>query len=189
MLQFEKTIKQLGYSQKESERVNRIEYLVKSQFVKLGSIRELIYNGFTDIPQANSCGIYAITKPPFYNPEFLSQEKIKKNRNVIGPWDSKRLSKKWVDNADILYYGLAGATSPRWLNSRLTDLINHCKGLISNRGPHRGGEIIWQLKDYETFEIWVLPTGNPPEPRNLEERLLKRFYEITGKLPFANRKF
>ena len=41
----------------------------------------------------------------------------------------------------MLYYGLAGAKSPRPLRSRLNDLIKHSKGRITDRGPHKGGEI------------------------------------------------
>jgi hypothetical protein len=38
------------------------------------------------------------------------------------------------------------------------DLRKHCRGKTSQKGPHKGGEILWQLKDYKTFELLVLPT-------------------------------
>jgi hypothetical protein len=173
----------------ENEKVHEKEFLTKSGFINIGTIHNPQENGFSKIPELNSSGIYAITKPNDYLPAFLTPYETKINGNVICPWEVERLADKWLEDVDVLYYGLAGATSPRTLKSRLTDLLNHSKGLITDRGPHRGGEIIWQLKGYENFEIWILSTGNPPEPRILEEKLLRQFYLITGKLPFANRKF
>lgn len=169
--------------------VTKEEFLNKSRFISIGIIRDLQTKGFPKIDELNSPGIYAITKAASYVPTYSSPEEAKINRNVIHPWTVQRLEEKWVKDADILYYGLAGANSPRSLKSRLTDLINHSKGLISDRGPHKGGEIIWQLKGYENFEIWIFATGNPPESRDLEEKLINQFHKITGQLPFANRKF
>lgn len=173
----------------ENEKVHKKEFLTKSGFVNIGSIQNLQKKGLPKLDELNSPGIYAISKPNDYQPKYFDSNETKLIGNVIRPWGLVELSEKWIDDSEILYYGLAGAYTPRTLNSRLTDLINHSKGLISDRGPHKGGEIIWQLKGYENFEIWILATGNPPEPRNMEEKLLKQFYHITGKLPFANRKF
>jgi|GEM_PF-988227 len=173
----------------ENEKVHKKEFLIKSEFIHIGSVQNLQKNNFPKIAGLNSSGIYAITKPNDYQPVYFSPDEAKINGNVIHPWEVEKLTDKWVEDADILYYGLAGAASPRSLKSRLIDLINHSKGLITDRGPHKGGEIIWQLRGNENFEIWVLPTGNPPEPRNKEEKLLNQFFQITGKLPFANRKF
>lgn len=173
----------------ENEKVHKKEFLTDSGFINIGTIQELQKNGFPKIAELNSSGIYAITKSGGDQPAYLTSYEAKINGNVIHPWEVEILSEKWVENADILYYGLAGAYTPRTLKSRLTDLINHSKGLITDRGPHKGGEIIWQLKGYENFEIWILSTSNPPDPRNMEEKLLKQFYHTTGKLPFANRKF
>jgi hypothetical protein len=88
---------------------------------------------------------------------------------------------------DIVYYGLAGFKSPRSLKKRLSDLINHGLGKTRDNGPHKGGEIMWQLQGYEGFSVWIKPTGYPPEPRKCEHGLLVKFRENTGKLPFANR--
>lgn len=169
--------------------VHRKEFLQSLEFVNIGSIYRLQREGLPKIEELNSSGIYSITKPQNYQPEYFIIEQAKINGNVINPWSIQELAEKWLDDVDILYYGLAGANSPRSLKSRLTDLINHSKGLISDRGPHKGGEIIWQLKGFENFEVWILSTNIPPEPRHMEEKLLKQFFQITGHLPFANRKF
>jgi hypothetical protein len=73
------------------------------------------------------------------------------------------------------------------LRTRLTELIRHCKGETSDRGPHYGGEIVWQLKNYEKFEAAYLPTGGPPAPKQLKGILIKEFESLTGKPPFGNR--
>jgi hypothetical protein len=44
-------------------------------------------------------------------------------------------------------------------------------------GPHRGGEIIWQLSGYGRFELLALQTENPPAPRQMESRLLEAFFK------------
>lgn len=173
----------------EEYNVTREEFLKEFGFTSIGIICDLQTNGYPNIIELKSPGVYAITHTASYVPTYYSQEEARANGNVIHPWVAERLEEKWVEGVDILYYGLAGASTPRSLKSRLTDLINHSKGLISDRGPHKGGEIIWQLKGYENFEVWVFATGNPPEPRDLEEKLLERFHKITGQLPFANRKF
>ncbi|GIK61361.1 MAG: hypothetical protein D8M26_12200 [Ignavibacteriae bacterium] len=169
--------------------VHKLDFLKSSGFISIGTILSLQQNGFPDIETLNACGVYSMVKPVNYNPEYFSPSEAKDNGNVIAPWDIERLTRKWVDDADILYYGLAGANSPRSLKSRLKDLVNHSMGFVTDRGPHKGGEIIWQLSGYENFEIWVLATGNPPAPRILEEKLIRQFYQSTGKLPFANRQF
>ncbi len=96
---------------------------------------------------------------------------------------------KWVKEVDIVYYGLAGKNSERSLRSRLNDLLNHGNGKVTDRGPHKGGEILWQLLDYEDFSLWILPTDGPPMPRDMEHEILTEFHRLTGKLPFANRQF
>ena len=170
-------------------KVHKLDVLKDSGFISIGTVLSLQRNGFPKIDALTSCGVYAIVKPVNYNSDYFSPSEAKLNGNVIHPWEVERLSRKWVDDVDILYYGLAGAISPRSLKSRLHDLIKHSMGFITDRGPHKGGEILWQLKGYEDFEIWVLATGNPPEPRLLEEKLIRHFYQTTGKLPFANRQF
>jgi hypothetical protein len=56
------------------------------------------------------------------------------------------------------FLGAAGVGSKRTLKDQLMDLRKHCRGKTSQKGPHKGGEILWQLKDYKTFELLVLPT-------------------------------
>ena len=69
------------------------------------------------------------------------------------------------------------------------DLIKHGSGKITDRGPHKVGEILWQLKQYEKLFLWILPTEGPTTPRNIENTILHTFNNKVGKLPFANRQF
>lgn len=158
-------------------------------FTEIGTIDNIFLNGLSSVDEIKECGIHAITIPENYQVDLISPEETLRMNNVINPWDLTRLKEKWVNKVDIVYYGLAGAKSFRSLSERLNDLVNHGKGYTTNSGPHKGGEILWQLQDYKKFSIWILPTSEPPIPRNIENMLLKRFHQNTGKLPFANRQF
>ena len=168
---------------------SKIDFLLKNGFEKVGTLSKLLNDGLPSNEKLNSCGIYAISIPLDYIPEYYSPDEVKIRGNVIKPWTIEKLRNKWVENSDLVYYGLAGKKSFRSLNERLGDLLRHGIGRISTSGPHKGGEILWQLKNYETFELWILPTGEPPEPRNYEELVLRTFYNVKQKLPFANRQF
>jgi len=168
---------------------SNIDFLTKNNFEKVGTLSQLLRNGLPNNEKLNLCGIYAISIPSKYLPEYYSPDEIKIRGNVIKPWTIEKLKNKWVLDAEIVYYGLAGKKSFRSLNDRLDDLLRHGNGKISSSGPHKGGEILWQLKNYETFEIWILPTNEPPEPRNYEKLILRTFHKEMTKLPFANRQF
>jgi hypothetical protein len=169
--------------------VTTITFLENSNFINIGLIKNLFSSGLPSLPELGSCGLYAISIPKNYKPTFISPEQTRVKKNVLYPWPIEKLNDKWVDTVDIIYYGLAGKSSPRSLRKRIGDLINHGLGKTTDRGPHKGGEILWQLQGYEEFSIWIKPTGCPPEPRDCEHRLLIQFHKNTGKLPFANRQF
>ncbi len=176
-------------SNKLSGNPSNINFLTKNKFEKIGILEQLLKNGLPINKKLNHCGIYAISIPNKYLPEYYSPKEIINCGNVIKPWTVEKLKSKWVSNAGIVYYGLAGKKSYRSLNERLDDLLRHGNGKISSSGPHKGGEILWQLKNYETFSIWILPTNGPPEPRNYEEFILRTFHKEKNILPFANRQF
>jgi len=168
---------------------SKIDFLVKNKFDKLGTISHLLKSGLQNNEKLNLCGVYAISIPHGYLPEYYTPEEAKNRRNVIKPWTIEKLKIKWVTNAEVVYYGLAGEKSFRSLKVRLGELLRHVRGQISTSGPHKGGEILWQLKNYQTFELWFLPTGGPPEPIKYKNIILESFHKEMNKLPFANRKF
>lgn len=166
--------------------VSKISFLEKKGFIKIGTLGELLDKGLPIQPELKSCGLYAITVTNRFNIEFIPPEECK-GKNVINPWPVNRLKDKWVEDADVVYYGIAGSKSFRSLYDRLDDLVEHGRGNISDRGPHKGGEILWQLKNYQKLSVWILPTAGPPVPRKMEKDLLEDFRVIKRKLPFANR--
>ena len=153
------------------------------------------FRGFTtirelrrDIPRSeelNRRGVYAVVCSPTYTPTFIDPDKARRNRNLIKPWSLEKLEKKWVSGVEVLYFGKAGTDmNRRTLRKRLSELIRHSQGKTTNQGPHRGGELLWQLKGYESFEVGYLPTDQPGKE---ESSFLSLFLSETGKLPFAKR--
>ena len=151
------------------------------------TVDECIRNDLPRDPALNECGVYLVCDSSGSEPVFIPPEEARETRNVIRPWPVSRLEGKWVDAAEILYIGLAGAQSSRALRKRLRDLCRHANGHTTDRGPHRGGEILWQLRGYEQLLICWHPTAHPPAPRNLERSLISSFDHSLGTLPFANR--
>lgn len=182
----------IGQNTKENVKIDgdvtKLSFLEKMKFKNIGLLGNIIEEGLPKLTELNQCGLYSITIPSDYKVDFIPPDNCM-DYNVINPWSVSKLTDKWVNNVDIVYYGIAGKQSQRSLQKRLTDLKKHGSGKITDRGPHKGGEILWQLKQYESFSLWVLPTGGPPTPRDMENTILHSFYNMVGGLPFANRQF
>lgn len=157
-------------------------------FRDVGVIGELLTTGLPRYDRLDHCGVYALILPPECEVSFLDADRSREAGNVISPWEVDRLRRKWVYGTRVAYIGLAGDRSPRSLRNRLRDLLNHCAGKTSGNGPHKGGEIIWQLAAYDSLLLRAMCTGSPPEPRDTERQLLAAFAKLHGALPFANRK-
>jgi hypothetical protein len=157
------------------------------KFWDLGRVGDLIKRRLPGDSRLDHCGVYKLTVPPGYVPRFILPDEARAVQNVIFPWNLERLKSKWVWKTDTVYIGLAGRHTPRSLRKRLNDLLNHASGHTTDRGPHKGGEIVWQLRDYQQFHVWAAQTADPPIPRQIEETLLQQFVEAHKTLPFANR--
>ncbi|MHB2019286.1 MAG: hypothetical protein ACYCW6_20235 [Candidatus Xenobia bacterium] len=169
-------------------------FLEKNGFRFLGQLGELLDGGLPREGWLGCCGLYAITVPAEYKPRYIAPEKARERHNVLHPRSVQELKQKWIGNADVVYYGKAsGRVKPRSLRRRLMDLLKHGRGKTTDPGPdttggpHKDGETIWQLQGYESFMLWALPTGDAPQPRQLEATLLSRFRSERGHSPFANR--
>lgn len=171
------------------EDVTSVEYIQSKGYIRIGVLGLLMQQRLPILPDLDSCGIYAISIPEDYELKFITPEVVSEIRNVINPWVVESLKAKWVNDVDIVYYGLAGRSSPRTLRERINELLRHGRGETTVSGPHKGGEILWQLGSFEAFSLWVFPTGHPPEPRQLEKFLLRSFHAQIGQLPYANRQF
>lgn len=167
--------------------VSTIDELRTAGFIELGLLSDLLSSKVPDSDSLSKCGVYAISTPRNYKPKFRSSEETGRLGNVVNPWDVSRLRQKWVGGVDVIYIGLAGKSQPRSLRKRLIDLLRHGNGQTTSSGPHKGGEILWQLIDYESFTLWAIPTTDPPTPRNTEKHLILEFERRMGQLPFANR--
>ncbi len=168
---------------------NNSDAVIKSDLEALGftgftTIRELRKN-LPKSGELNQRGIYAVVCSPTYKPTFIDPDKARENCNVIIPWSLEKLQKKWVSGVEVLYFGKAGTDiNHQSLRKRITELIRHSQGKTTKQGPHKGGELLWQLKGYEGFEVGLYPTDEPDKEEN---RLINLFITKTGKIPFANR--
>lgn len=152
-------------------------------FWKVCRVGDLIKRGLPNDSRLNHCGVYMITVPPRYVPRFIHLEKTRAAKNVIKPRTVEVLKSKWVSRTDIVYIGAAGCRGESSLRKRLNTLRRHALGR-TNR--HKGGEIVWQLRDYSQFHLWAAQTNGPPIPQTIETTLLGQFKDLHGMLPFAN---
>lgn len=134
--------------------------------------------------ELDSAGVYAIFAPVDPGPTWKTRGRLP---NVITPWPLAKLRERWIDDAELVYIGCAGATSSsRTLSKRLSDLLKHGAGQISTSGPHKGRERLWQCVGWEAFTLAWKKCGPYPEPHDFEVAIGRRFEKLTGQLPFAN---
>lgn len=134
------------------------------------------------IPQRT--GIFALLRPAGYEPGFLPKSTagvFKKKEPSVA---ESALSAEWVDDADVVYIGKAGAGSKgnRGLRRQIQEFIDFGKGKPPG---HWDGRLIWQLADPGSLLIaWKeLPAE---AVTGAEAGYHARFREDHGRLPFAN---
>jgi len=179
----EKTLKPFVESSRSNIKQGDLAFAKKNGFQLLGELSAMMQNGLPKHSWLDQPGVYLVTAAQT-TPAFILPSDTK---NVIRPWPVEKLASKWVNGTEVLYIGLAGSRSPRSLRQRLRELLRHAKGKISTNGPHKGGEILWQVVGWERFFLWAKPTDPPPEPRTEELRLMHEFEALHGRLPFGNR--
>jgi hypothetical protein len=134
------------------------------------------------IPQRT--GIFAVLQPAGYEPRFLpkSTAGVFKKKDPSVP--ETALTAEWVDGADIVYLGKAGAGSKgnRGLRRQIQEFIDFGKGKPPG---HWDGRLIWQLADPGSLLIaWKeLPAEAVNEA---EAGYHARFRDDYARLPFAN---
>jgi hypothetical protein len=97
----------------------------------------------THAREFRQCGVYVIFAPLGWQPRWLTRGL----ENVINPWPAAKLNERWVEDVELIYVGCAGRTpSSRNLHKRIGDLLRHGAGRITDRGPHKGGERLWQCR-------------------------------------------
>jgi hypothetical protein len=159
-----------------------IEKLKEAGFTGFKKASELLVSKDT-IPKVK--GVYCVVYFPHDKAEFL-------NPGVGGFFKGKdpnvqieTLKENWIINCPVVYIGKAGGSGSATLRSRLNQYLKFGQG--HNVG-HRGGRYIWQLKNHRELLFCWFETPKH-DPGSLETKLLKKFHEKYGKLPFANLKF
>jgi hypothetical protein len=94
----------------------------------------------------------------------------------------KRLEKKWVENALVLYIGKAGPSRNATLRIRLKTYMQFGQG---QPVPHWGGRYIWQLRGSANL-IVCWKTTHSSRPRDVEKEMILEFEKLYFNLPFAN---
>ncbi|MBY6139226.1 hypothetical protein KUV26_07215 [Leisingera daeponensis] len=139
-----------------------------------------LLSGAVELPLEQ--GVYAVEIPRCFKVSFLpcSTGGRFKGRDPTVP--IRRLQEKWVEGADILYFGKAGGTG---LRTTLKDrILLYAKFGAGRPVGHYGGRLIWQLAG--AMDLTVQWKRTSEEPRLAEKCLISAFLGEYGKLPFAN---
>ena len=145
------------------------------------TIKHLRNQGYGKVPEEKGC--YLVIRKDKMPPVFLNVGTggffKQKNPNV----PISILKKEWVDDALIIFVGLAGHNSNGTLRNRIKLLIEF--GMGKSVG-HSGGRLIWQLKNTDELAIcWK--TTQDESPRAAERNLIQDFKKLHGgRRPFAN---
>jgi hypothetical protein len=154
-------------------------------FVPLGDVvergTEALRQHATELSQP---GVYAIFASLDYEPSFRCDDGL---RNVIAPRSEDILRSRWISGVELVYIGCAGRTpSSRTLHRRLRDLLRHGGGLVTDNGPHKGGERVWQCVGWQSFTLAWRASAPYPVPHEQEVAIGMAFQRLAGALPFAN---
>jgi hypothetical protein len=115
------------------------------------------------VPRA--AGIYVVARSLTSDPKFLptgSEEALRTN---------------WVEHAEVVYVGKA--------DNLRTRLRQFAEIGASKPSGHRGGRLIWQLRESKSLLVAWKETPHEP-PGQGEAALLADFRDRYGALPFAN---
>jgi hypothetical protein len=125
-------------------------------------------------------GVYVVFRESATRPRFrsLSPAGWFKGRDPSLPADILR--RKWVAGANVVYIGMSGEGARAGLRNRIRSLVRFGTGHATG---HAGGRALWHLPDSDDLLIaWRETHGARAE----EQRLLNRFREEYGSLPFGN---
>ena len=129
-------------------------------------------------------GIYVVLKPEGFEPIFLAKSVGGHFKKKDPTLTQAELAREWVEDADVLYIGKAGAgrSGNRGLRKRIQELSDFGTGKPVG---HWGGRILWQLAASPSLLIaWKeLPASGV---NSAEAALQAEFVSLHGRLPFAN---
>jgi len=165
---------------------NSINEIKKENFIGFKKICELFDNA-CDI----SCerGVYLVLYLNKDKPVFVEKGVggyFRGNPNV----SIECLNSRWIYKTITIYIGQAGGIrNGKWSNNtlcrRISDYLRFGKG---ESVGHKGGRLIWQIKDYQDLVFCWQPLPNKiVDPKKYENELKQKFKSYyNGSLPFAN---
>ena len=123
-------------------------------------------------------GVYVVQVPDNFVPIFLEKGTGGFFKGEDPNVSVETLQSRWVRDARELYIGMTTTN----LQERVLSLLKFGQG---KRVPHKGGRLLWQLKNSgELLLSWC----ENDAPTQEEARLLRGFELRHGRLPFANLK-
>ncbi len=146
-------------------------------YVKISELRKNIKN----VPQKR--GVYIIYSDLENVPHFNEKGGYKSRKGKSTTVSIETLNSIWVEKANVIYIGKAGGTGKKaTIQSRLKQYMKFGE---SKTVSHWGGRYIWHIQNYDNLLV-AWKTSDKDEPRVVEEKMIKEFEDIYGKIPFAN---
>lgn len=134
------------------------------------------------VPQAP--GIYAVLKPEGFKRVFLEKSVGGQFKKQDPSLLRAELETHWIDDAEVLYIGKAGAgiAGTRGLRKRIQEFADFGRGKPVG---HWGGRLLWQLADSQSLVI-AWKELKATEVDSAEAAYQAKFISLQGRLPFAN---
>lgn len=114
-------------------------------------------------------GVYVVLRPSRKRPVFLERSGAGWFQGKDPSYESSIVFKKWVAPATVLYVGKGDGQGG--LQRRLREFVDFGYGKAVG---HRGGRLVWHLKDYRSLQVRWMPTPDR-NPRDVKNRLIKVF--------------
>ena len=168
-----------------------VEWAKKFDIEKFSELNPQGFLGFEKIVNVGSAccnvpkeaGVYMVLLPDVTGQPTFCVPGRGAEANNVNPQSIETLQHRWVQGTRIIYIGKAGGPQYKTtLKPRLQAYMRYGNDI---KASHRGGRSIWQLGNID--ECLIAWRVAPEDPKGCESALLKRFKEIYGSLPFANR--
>lgn len=157
-------------------------FLEAHGFEGFRAVGQLHADGCHEVP--NERGVYVVIRESLDPPAFMVRSTAAVYRGEDPSRPIEELTERWVPGAQILFYGAASGPGVRsLLKQRVKRFLRFGHGKVVG---HWNARFVWQLRDHAALRVAWKVTGDE-DPRQVEERLLARFREAYGELPFANR--